>query len=128
MAPQIEHDPAHVALSRHLYWALEPGKGHSIGARQVREELMEFVWRMRTDEQLSIPVGEPHLRARVRWKRRFKFVLWRGYRFAFRRYDRLLGDAGDLAVELSERVVELEAEVDQLRERLASLEGRTPPR
>lgn len=125
MAVLTEHDPGYVALSRHLYWALEPGTRHSIGARHVREQLMEFAWRMRTDEQLTIPMGEPHLRARLRWRRRFKFMLWRTSRFAFRRYDRLLADAGDLTVTLADRVVELEAEVDQLRERLSILEGRT---
>jgi hypothetical protein len=123
MAALTEHDPAYLALSRHLYWALEPGTGHAIGARQVREQLMEFVWRMRTDELLTTPVGEPHLRARLRWRRRFKLAVWRTLRFAFRRYDRLLGDAADLTAALSDRVVELETEVDQLRERLAILEG-----
>jgi hypothetical protein len=128
MAALTEHDPGYVALSRHLYWAQEPGSRYSIGARQIREQLMEFAWRVRTDEQLTFPIGEPYLKARLGWRRRTKLWVWRATRFGFRRYDRLVADATDLTIALTERVVELEGEVDQLRERLAILEGRVHDR
>lgn len=123
MAAVMEQDAGYVALSRHLYWALEAGSRGEIGTKQLRDELMAFAWQARTDEQMLMPVGEPHLTSPVRWRRRWKYLLFRISRFAFRRYDRKLAESGELAVALSERVLELEAEVDELRERLSALEG-----
>jgi hypothetical protein len=50
-----------------------------------------------------------------------KYALFRGGRFATRRYDRLLGDAMDLTVALSERVLELEHQVEELEQRVGEL-------
>ncbi len=128
MAAATEHDAAYLALRRQLYWALEAGSDEVVGARQVREQLMAFAWRMRVDEGLSVPMGEPHLTSHLKWRRRWKYLVFRSARFAFRRYDRLLAEVADLAVAVSERVVELEVETEHLREELARLEGRSPPR
>lgn len=128
MVAPTQHDRGYVALSRHLYWALEPSAQHVIGTRRLRERLLEYTWRARTDEQLTIPMSEPYLASRRRWRRRLKYLTWRATRFAFRRYDRLLADAGDLTLLLTERVVELEVEVEELRERMSKLEGRTQRR
>lgn len=128
MASPTEQDPGAVALSRHLYWSLEAGSGQVIGARHVREQLMAFAWQMRVDEGLPVPLGEAHLTSHLTWRRRWKALVFRATRFAFRRYDRLFAELADLTVGLSERVVELEVETEHLREKLAILEGRDPGR
>lgn len=125
MAAQKGHDPGYIALSRHLYWALDPGSRQATGTRDIRERLMAFSWRLRIDEELSIPMGEPYLTSPRRWRRLWKYSLFRVNRFAFRRYDRLMADTADLVVALSDRVVELETEADHLRERVSALEGKT---
>jgi hypothetical protein len=118
MTSQLDKDDGYLALSRHLYWATEAGSRSEVGTKQVREQLLEFVARMRTDERLLIPLGEPHLSSQTSWKRKVKYALFRYTRFATRRYDRLIGDDADLSVALAERVIELEQEVAALRERL----------
>jgi hypothetical protein len=128
MAAATEHDAGYTALTRHLYWAFEPGSRETIGSKHIREEAMSFVYRMRADEHQVMPMGEMHLRSSAPWRRRWKYLFLRASRFAFRRYDRLLADAGELTVALSERVIELEAEVDELGERIAALEGGKPAR
>jgi hypothetical protein len=126
MSTHLAHDPGYLALSRHLYWAQEAGSRTEVGTRQVREDLLEFVARMRTDERLVIPLGEPHLSASTPWKRAMKYAMFRIGRFGTRRYDRLLGDGMDLTVSLAERVIELEGEVEMLRDHLDRL--RSPDR
>jgi hypothetical protein len=118
MATELAQDAARDALARHLYWEQEAGARSEVGTKHVRELLLEFVARMRTDERLLIPLNEPHLDASSPAKRRVKYALFRSSRFASRRYDRLLGDGMDLAVALAERVIELEQQVDELRERI----------
>jgi hypothetical protein len=114
--PGTDQDEAYVALSRALYRA--QGEGSSTGTEDVRERLIEFVAQMRTDERTMIPLGEPHLGSMSGWRRRMKFTLFRTGRFATRRYDRLLGDHAELTVRLAERVLELEHELEALRDRL----------
>jgi hypothetical protein len=104
-------------LSRQLYWAQEPGAEAGAGTPQIRERMVEFVAKMRTDERQKIPLGEEHLGSVTPWKGRAKQLLFRSGRFATRRYDRLLGDAMDLNVQLAERVIELERDVDELKRR-----------
>ncbi len=117
-----EPDPVAAALEQHLYWAQEPGRRHEAGTKQVREELLEFVAQMRTDERLSIPLGETHLDAPTPLRRKVKYTVFRAGRFGTRRYDRLLGDAGELMVQLAQRVIDLEHDVAELRERLETSE------
>jgi hypothetical protein len=121
--PGPDQDEAYVALSRALYRA--QGEGSATGTEDVRERLIEFMAQMRTDERTMIPLGEPHLGSLSGWRRRMKYTMFRTGRFATRRYDRLLGDHAELTVRLAERVLELEHEVDALRERLPA-EPETP--
>ena len=127
MSSALDRDAGYLALSRHLYWATEAGSRAEVGTKQVREQLLEFVARMRTDERLLIPLGEPHLSSPTSWKRRLKYAMFRYTRFGTRRYDRLLGDEADLTVALAERVIELEQEIASLREHLERAEHGTGP-
>jgi hypothetical protein len=114
-------DEGYLSLVRHLYWSQEAGARPQAGTRQVREQMLEFVAKMRTDERAATPLGEPHLAASTPLRRKVKYALFRGGRFATRRYDRLLGDAMDLTVALSERVLELERQVEELEQQVGDL-------
>jgi hypothetical protein len=114
--PAVEpEDEGYRSLMRQLYWSQEAGARPRAGTEQIREDMIEFVAKMRTDERASVPLGEPHLAAQTPWKRRAKYALFRTGRFATRRYDRLLADAMDLSVALAERVIALEREVASLK-------------
>jgi hypothetical protein len=117
-------DPAMIALTRALYWVHEPrdAQGPDARTRDVRERMLGFAWHMRTDEEVLIPLGEPHLGAQTAWKRRVKYFLFRFLRFMTARYERLLAEQTDLSIALSERVIALEAQVTELRERLDHLD------
>ena len=129
--PDLEPDPdaavpepedeGYLSLVRHLYWSQEAGARPQAGTRQVREQMLEFVAKMRTDERAATPLGEPHLAAPTPLRRKVKYALFRGGRFATRRYDRLLGDAMDLSVALSERVLELAHQVEELQQQVGDL-------
>ena len=119
-APEPE-DEGYLSLVRHLYWSQEAGARPQAGTRQVREQMLEFVAKMRTDERAATPLGEPHLAAPTPLRRKVKYTLFRSGRFATRRYDRLLGDAMDLSVALSERVLELEHQVEELQQQVGDL-------
>jgi len=112
------------ALSRALYWVHEPrgAQGMDGGTRDVRERMLGFAWHMRTDEEVLIPLGEPHLGASTAWKRRVKYFLFRFLRFMTARYERLLAEQTDLSIALSERVILLEAQLTEVRERLDHLD------
>ena len=114
-------DEGYLSLVRHLYWSQEAGARPQVGTRQVREQMLEFVAKMRTDERAATPLGEPHLAAPTPLRRKVKYTLFRSGRFATRRYDRLLGDAMDLSVALSERVLELEHQVEELQQQVGDL-------
>jgi hypothetical protein len=114
-------DEGYLALSRSLYWSHETGARPQAGTKQVREQMLEFVANMRTDERMPIPLGEPHLAALTPWRRKVKYLAFRSGRFASRRYDRLLGDSMDLTVALAERLIELEQEVATLQGQVAEL-------
>ena len=124
-APEPE-DEGYLSLVRHLYWSQEAGARPQAGTRQVREQMLEFVAKMRTDERAATPLGEPHLAAPTPLRRKVKYALFRGGRFATRRYDRLLGDAMDLSVALSERVLELEHQVEELQQQVGDLRHGAP--
>jgi hypothetical protein len=120
-APEPDDD-GYLALSRHLYWSQESGSRAQAGTKHVREQMLEYVAQVRTDERLAIPLGEPHLAALTPWKRKVKYTMFRLGRFATRRYDRLLGDGMDLTVALAERVIALEHELDIVQARLEELQ------
>jgi hypothetical protein len=119
-SPEPE-DEGYLSLVRHLYWSQEAGARPQAGTKRVREQMLEFVAKMRTDERAVTPLGEPHLAAPTPLRRKVKYALFRGGRFATRRYDRLLGDAMDLTVALSERVIELEQRVEELQLQVGDL-------
>ena len=124
MTTREPDDEGYLALSRSLYWSQETCARPQAGTKQVREQMLEYVANMRTDERMPIPLGEPHLAALTPWKRKLKYLAFRGGRFASRRYDRLLGDSMDLTVALAERLIELEQEVTTLQGQVAELRHR----
>lgn len=111
-------DPAADALVRQLYWEQRGGAPGAVGAAEVRERLVEFLARMRTDENLVIPFGEPTLSSRRPSRRKLKYVIFRLARPVSWRYDRLVGDLAELTVGLADRLVAAETEIARLRERL----------
>ncbi|OFW78114.1 MAG: hypothetical protein A2Z48_00420 [Actinobacteria bacterium RBG_19FT_COMBO_70_19] len=105
------------ALAREMYWAEEATPRSRMDTAAVRDALHDFAALMRDDEKQVIPRGEPNLSSRSKWKRRLKFRLFRLFRPISWRYDRLLGDLGELNAALADRVAQLEAEVARLREK-----------
>jgi hypothetical protein len=73
---------------------------------------------MRTDERLVVPLGEQNLASTSVAKGKVKYVLYRLLRPVTWRYDRLLADQTELSVRLAERVIDLEHEVQRLREKV----------
>ncbi|HSL10248.1 MAG TPA: hypothetical protein VLA82_02905 [Actinomycetota bacterium] len=115
MADPTSDDDAAASLERHLYWADVPGARRSGGTPEVREEMLEFAARMRTDERLVVPLGEQNLASTSVAKGRLKYLVFRVLRPVTWRYDRLLADQTELSIRLAERVVDLEHEVERLR-------------
>jgi hypothetical protein len=103
------------ALARELYWAEEATPRSRMDTGEVRDALHDFAALMRDDERQVIPRGEPNLSSTKRWRRRLKVRLFRLFRPISWRYDRLLGDLGELNAALADRVAVLEAEVARLR-------------
>jgi hypothetical protein len=103
------------ALARELYWAEEATPRSRMDTGEVRDALHDFAVSMREDERQVIPRGEPNLSSTSRWRRRLKLRLFRLFRPVSWRYDRLLGDLGELNAALADRVAALEAEVGRLR-------------
>jgi hypothetical protein len=103
------------ALAREMYWAEEATPRSRMGTGEVRDALHDFAALMRDDERQVVPRGEPNLSSRTRWRRRLKLRLFRLFRPISWRYDRLLGDLGELNAALADRVAVLEAEVARLR-------------
>jgi hypothetical protein len=116
-------EDARAALERELYWAEEATPRSRMDTAEVRDALHDFAILMRDDEKQLIPRGEPNLAARKRWKRQVKFRLFRLFRPISWRYDRLLGDLGELSASLADRVAALEAEVARLRKDLEERGG-----
>ncbi len=102
-------------LAREMYWAEEATPRSRMDTAAVRDALHDFALLMRDDEKQVIPRGEPNLASRRRYRRRLKVRLFRLFRPISWRYDRLLGDLGELNAALADRVAELEAEVARLR-------------
>ncbi len=103
------------ALAREMYWAEEATPRSRMDTGDVRDALHDFAVLMRDDEKQIVPRGEPNLSSRTRWRRRLKFRLFRLLRPISWRYDRLLGDLGELTAALADRVAVLEAEVARLK-------------
>jgi hypothetical protein len=103
------------ALAREMYWAEEATPRSRMDTGEVRDALHDFAVLMRDDERQIVPRGEPNLASRTRWRRRVKLRLFRLFRPISWRYDRLLGDLGELNAALADRVAVLEAEVARLK-------------
>ena len=113
-------DPSHaessrVALERELYWAEESTSRATMDAQELRVVLQDFVAELRADERSPIPHNEPQIGSPHRWRRRLKAGIFYFLRPMRRRYDRLLGDLGELVAILAGRVAALETEVERLR-------------
>jgi hypothetical protein len=115
MADLTSDDEAAASLEQHLYWADVPGARRVGGTPEVREEMIEFAARMRTDERLVVPIGEQNLASTSAAKGKVKYALFRLMRPVTWRYDRLLADQTELSIRLAERVIDLEREVERLR-------------
>jgi hypothetical protein len=103
------------ALERELYWAEETTSRATMDAQELRVALQDLVAQMRADERSPIPRNEPQIGSPHRWRRRLKAGIFYFLRPMRRRYDRLLGDIGELVALLAGRVAALEAEVERLR-------------
>ena len=121
-----EPDPAADALVRQLYWEQRGTPPSALGAADVREHLIEFVAKMRTDENLVIPFGEPTLLSRRGSRRKLKYMIFRLARPVSWRYNRLVGDLAELSVGLAERLVAAETEIARLRERVEAEDSEPP--
>jgi len=104
-----------VALERELYWAEETTFRATMDAQELRILLQDLVAEMRADERSSIPRNEPQIGSPYRWRRKLKAAIFYFLRPMRRRYDRLLGDVGELVAMLAGRVAALEADVERLR-------------
>jgi hypothetical protein len=118
MADLTGDDDAAASLERHLYWADVPGARRVGGTSEVREEMLEFAAKMRTDERLVVPLGERNLSSSSAAKGKVKYFLYRVMRPVTWRYDRLLADQTELSIRLAERVIDLEHDVQRLRAKL----------
>ena len=128
MADLTGDDDAAASLERHLYWADVPGARRLGGTPEVREEMLEFAAKMRTDERLVVPLGERNLASRSAAKGKVKYLLYRVLRPVTWRYDRLLADQTELSIRLAERVIDLEHEVERLRTAIEDAGGDAPAR
>jgi hypothetical protein len=112
-APRAEH--SRVALERELYWAEETTSRATLDAQELRGVIQDLVAELRADERSPVPRNEPQIGSPSRWRRRLKAGIFSFMRPMRRRYDRLLGDVGELVAILAGRVAALEAEVERLR-------------
>ena len=116
-------DDARRILERELYWAGDPTTAESGSTRQLRIALHDFAAALRADSRSRVPRQEPLLGSASRWKRNVKVSFYLALRPVTHRYDRLLADLATLTRMLAERLADAEAEIAQLRERLAGRAG-----
>jgi hypothetical protein len=105
------------SLRRHLYWVGGAGEHEPAGTEHVRGKLMDRATRLRADERVYIPLGEPNLGGSTRGRQKAKRLIFRQLRFMTWRYDRLLREQAMLTAALADRVLALEAELAAIRER-----------
>jgi hypothetical protein len=114
-----QEDDARRTLERELYWAGDPTTAESGSTRQLRIALHDFAAALRADSRSRVPRQELLLGSASRWKRNVKVSFYLALRPVTHRYDRLLADLATLTRMLAERLADAEAEIAQLRERLA---------
>jgi hypothetical protein len=116
-------DDAGRILERELYWAGDATTAESGSTRQLRIALHDFAAALRADSRSRVPRQEPLLGSASRWKRNVKVSFYLALRPVTHRYDRLLADLATLTRMLAERLADAEAEIAQLRERVADRAG-----
>ena len=125
MAPKPLEDDARDALARELYWAQEHAAKGMITTAEVRDRLREMATQVRADERVLIPLGEANLTSAGRGRRFFKYRLFRTVRPITRRYDRLIADHAELSKALADRLLAVEAELEELRLLLVQMGGQS---
>ena len=85
---------------------------------QVRDRLRELAAQVRADENVMIPLGESNLISAGRGRRQLKYLLYRVARPVTWRYDRLTADHAELTKALADRLLAVEAELEELRQLL----------
>ena len=115
MAPKPLDDDARDTLARELYWAQENAAKVNMSTAEVRDRLRELATQIRADERVLIPLGEANLISAGRGRRFFKYRLFRMARPITRRYDRLTADHAELSKALADRLLAVEAELEELR-------------
>jgi hypothetical protein len=123
MAPKPLEDDARDALARELYWAQEHAAKANITTSEVRDRLRELATQVRADEQVLIPLGEANLISAGRGRRFFKYRFFRMARPITRRYDRLTAEHAELSKALADRLLAVEAELEDLRRLLIEMGG-----
>jgi hypothetical protein len=103
------------ALARELYWEGAATTRIRMDTGAVREQLQTFANRLRLDSTELYPFSEVGLDRAPRLRRRVKRAIWRVGRFTTLRYDRMLAELAELSVQLAERLVETERELERLR-------------
>jgi O-antigen chain-terminating methyltransferase len=83
--------------------------------RELASALRDLVARLRSDQQLQVPEGDPFLDSPSSLKRRLKAIIFRSTRPATRRYDRLSADLASVAADLAARLAEAEEETRKAR-------------
>jgi SAM-dependent methyltransferase len=93
-----------------------PGAGPWEGStRELATALRELVARLRTDQDMRLPEGDPFLDSPSSLKRRLKALMFRSTRPTTRRYDRLSADLATVAADLASRLAEAEEETKKAR-------------
>ncbi len=111
------------ALEREVYWLTLAGPGEGEGETERIRAALEHLERMlKGDATQKAPWSDRSLRRGASWKRKLKELLFRGTRPLSRRYDWITADLAALGVNLSERLLEAEAEIKRLRDELMALE------
>lgn len=111
------------ALEREVYWLTLAGPGEGEGETERIRAALEHLERMlKGDATQKAPWSDRSLRRGARWMRKAKELLFRGTRPVSRRYDWITADLAALGVNLSERLLDAEAEIKRLRDELTALE------
>jgi hypothetical protein len=118
MASKPLNDKARDTLARELYWAQEHAENSDLTTSQVRDRLRELATQVRADENVVIPFGETNLISAGRGRRQLKYLLYRVARPVTWRYDRLTAEQAELTKALADRLLALEAELEDLRQLL----------
>jgi hypothetical protein len=122
----VADESAREALERELYWLSGEGAEPGTKAEQARAAADRLLQRLRRDAVQAAPWGDPSLASGGGLRRRLKIILHRSLRPITRRYDRLAAELAAVQVALADCVLQLEGEIQRLREDEAGA-GETSP-